>query len=131
MLSVRVRCYFCHKQFLTKKAYFIFNKKIGYHSFCSRKCHYKSKLRGRILTCENPVCNKKFYRAPNDILSNNYCSQSCAAIVNNQKYPKYPLRYCAYRECKNLVKRSSPYCSPECGKLSKFKYTKKRNNRHN
>lgn len=122
---VRVKCYFCHKQFLTKRAYFVFNKEVGYHSFCSKKCHYKSKLRGRILTCDNPSCNKRFYRAPNNILPNNYCSKSCAAIVNNQKYPKYPPRYCTYRECKNLVKRDSPYCSLECGKLSKFKYTKK------
>ncbi|HXK40881.1 MAG TPA: hypothetical protein VJ046_02150, partial [Candidatus Paceibacterota bacterium] len=59
------------------------------------------------------------------ISPSNYCSKSCAAIVNNQKYPKHPPRYCAYSGCKNIVKRvGSPFCSIECGKLSKFKYTK-------
>lgn len=100
-----------------KRAYFVFNKEVGYHSFCSRKCNYKSRMRGRILSCENPKCNKKFYRAPNDILSYNYCSKSCAAIVNNQKCPKWPKRYCV--SCKKEFKnRDSRYCSSKCGWLA-------------
>lgn len=124
MLStVRLKCYFCRKYFLTKRAYFIFNKESGYNSFCSRRCHYKSKFRGKFLTCDNPTCNKRFYRAPNDILSNNYCSRSCAAIVNNQKYPKWPVKHC--KKCQKPFRREgSPYCSIECGKLGRFKYTK-------
>lgn len=115
MLStVKVRCHSCHKQFLTKRAYFVFNKEAGYHSFCSRKCQYKSKLQGRILTCGNSACNKKFYRAPNDISTFNYCSKSCAAVVNNQKFPKWPKRYCA--KCgKEFKNRESKYCSSKCG----------------
>lgn len=121
--AIEVICYFCHKQFLTKKAYFIFNKKVGYHSFCSKKCQYKSQLRGRILTCENFACNKKFYRAPNNILSSNYCSRSCAATINNQKYPKWPIKYC--KKCQKPFRREgSSYCSIKCGKLGRFKYTK-------
>lgn len=131
MLSVvKVRCYFCHKNFLTKRAYFVFNKEFGYNSFCSRKCHYKSKFRGKTLICDNPTCDKKFYRAPNDILANNYCSSACAATVNNQKYPKWPKRRCAI--CKKEFKnRDSKYCSTKCGYLSisnyrsgRSKYTK-------
>lgn len=119
-----VRCYFCHKKFLTKKAYFIFNKEMGYNSFCSKACHYKSKLRGRSLICENPLCSKSFYRSPHSISAFNYCSRSCAAIINNQKYPKWPVRYCAVPGCKNPVKRTeSKYCSTACGKKGRFKYT--------
>lgn len=119
--SVKVRCHFCNKHFLTKSAYFIFNKEVGYNSFCSRKCHYKSKFRGKTLTCDNPTCDKKFYRAPNDILANNYCSSSCAATVNNQRYPKWPKRYCAI--CKKEFKnRDSKYCSNKCGR-SGFHYS--------
>lgn len=80
-------------------------------------------LRGRILTCENSVCNKKFYRAPNNISAFNYCSKSCAAIVNNQKYPKWPVKCC--KKCQQPFKRKgSSYCSIKCGKLGRFKYTK-------
>ena len=126
MLSkVRIRCHFCHKQFLTKRAYFIFNKEVGYNSFCSKQCGAKYRRTGKWLVCENSNCGKKFYRNLAGISSFSYCSKSCAAVVNNQKYPKYPLKYCAYAGCKNIAKRvSSSYCSLECGKLAKFKYTK-------
>ena len=115
MLSlVKTKCDFCRKQFLTKRAYFIFNQNNDYHSFCSKKCHYKSRIRGKILSCENPKCNKRFYRAPNNISLFNYCSKSCAAIVNNQKYPKWSKRYCT--KCgKEFKNRESKYCSSECG----------------
>ena len=124
MLSkVKIRCYFCRKQFLTKRAYFIFNQKVGYHSFCSKKCESAYRLIGKWLVCENTSCKKKFYRPKNDILKHNYCSRSCAAVVNNQKYPKWPVKYC--KKCKEPFRREgSPYCSVECGKLGRFKYTK-------
>ncbi|OGN23170.1 MAG: hypothetical protein A2918_04010 [Candidatus Yanofskybacteria bacterium RIFCSPLOWO2_01_FULL_42_49] len=126
MLStVKVRCHFCRKPFLTKKAYFVFNKEVGYHSFCSKECGYNHRKTGKWLICGNPNCEKKIYRNLAGISPFNYCSKSCAAIVNNQKYPKHPPRYCAYSGCKNMVKRvGSPFCSIKCGKLSKFKYTK-------
>lgn len=123
--KIKVRCYFCHKQFMTKRAYLIFNNKVGYNSFCSQKCHYRSKLRGKTLSCGNLECDKKFYRALNNISTFNYCSKSCAAIVNNQKYPKWPVRYCVHKGCENIVKRvGSSYCSIKCGKLGRLKYTK-------
>ena len=124
MLSkVKIRCDFCRKQFLTKRAYFIFNQRAGYHSFCSKKCESKYRLTGKWLICENTICKKKFYRPKNDILKHNYCSRSCAAIVNNQKYPKWPVKYC--KKCKEPFRREgSPYCSVKCGKLGRFKYTK-------
>jgi len=123
MSKVKVKCYSCHKPFLTKRAYFVFNKEFGYNSFCSKKCHYKSKLQGKTLSCKNPECDKKFYRAPNNISAFNYCSKSCAAIINNQKYPKWPVKYC--RKCKKPFRRAgSSYCSILCGKLGRFKYSK-------
>ncbi len=124
MLSkVKVGCYFCRKQFLTKRAYFIFNKEAGYNSFCSQKCQYKSRLRGKTLYCGNSGCNKNFYRTPSSISTFNYCSKPCAAIINNQKYPKWPIKYC--KKCFEPFRREgSPYCSAECGKLGRFKYTK-------
>lgn len=56
---------------------------------------------------------------PNDISLFNYCSKSCAAIVNNRKYPKWPKRFClkCRREFKN---RESKYCSSECGRSALY-----------
>ena len=76
---------------------------------------------GKTLTCENPKCRNKFYRSPNDMLSHNYCSSSCAAIVNNQKYPKWPKKFC--KVCgKEFKNRESKYCSSKCG-WSSFHYS--------
>jgi len=116
---VKIKCNFCQKQFLTKRAYFIFNKNNNYHSFCSKRCHYKSKIRGKILSCGNSECNKKFYRMPNSISLFNYCSKSCAAIINNRKYPKWPKRFCL--KCRGEFKnRESKYCSSECGRSALY-----------
>lgn len=72
------------------------------------------KKTGKWLTCENKICNNKFYRVKHAILEHNFCSQSCSAIVNNQRYPKWPKRYCAI--CKKEFKnRDSAYCSTKCG----------------
>lgn len=73
-----------------------------------------SRKTGRRLICENQNCNKKFYRVKHAILKHNFCSQSCAAIVNNQRHPKWPKRYCTI--CKKEFKnRDSRYCSSKCG----------------
>mgnify|MGYP001563252964 CR=1 FL=1 len=58
------------------------------------------------------------------ISKHNYCSGSCAAIVNNQRYPKYPAKKCRNTACGKMHRRvGSPYCSIECGKKGRFKYT--------
>ncbi|MDP3792780.1 MAG: hypothetical protein Q8Q89_03545 [bacterium] len=122
---VKIRCYFCHKQFYKEKRHFNWSKKLDHNSFCSKGCQYSNQKTGKWLVCENLLCRQGFYRVESAVLDHNYCSKSCAAIVNNQKYPKWPARYCTRKGCKNIVKRvESPYCSIECGKLARFKYTK-------
>jgi len=81
----------------------------------------KFKKTGKWLICENEHCSNKFYRVKHAILEHNFCSQSCAAIVNNHRYPKWPKRYCAI--CKKEFKnRDSEYCSTKCGYLSTSNY---------
>lgn len=119
----KVRCTSCKKRFYKYKWHVEENLKLGHNFFCSLKCQSGYRKTGKWLICGNDLCKKKFYRERHAILNYNYCSQSCAAIVNNQKYPKWPIRYC--KICKKSVKReSTPYCSIECGKVSRFKYTK-------
>lgn len=118
---IKARCNFCRRQFYKENRHFNWSKKLGHNLFCSKKCHYKSKLRGKILSCENPECDKNFYRSPNNISVFNYCSKSCAAVVNNSKYPKWPKRFCSF--CKKEFKnRDSKYCSNKCGNIAIGKY---------
>ena len=118
---VKVKCNFCHKQFNKEKRHFNWNKKLGHNSFCSKRCEAEYRLDGKWLICGNNNCKKRFYRNLAGISPSNYCSGSCAAIVNNQKYPKWPKRYCAI--CKKEFKnRDSAYCSIKCGYAATSKY---------
>ncbi len=72
--------------------------------------------------CEN--CNKEFLRREYSISKHNYCSRSCAAIINNKKFPKRsaPKVYCKF--CKKEFKRNfdSIFCSVKCRILAQKKY---------
>jgi hypothetical protein len=51
-------------------------------SFCSRKCHQKSKDVSLVVVCKQ--CSKNIIKNPSDIKSkNSFCSNSCAATYNN------------------------------------------------
>ena len=107
------------------------NARLGHNLYCSKECQFDYRKTGKLLVCDNSICKEGFYRAKNDILRYNYCSQSCAATVNNQKYPKWPKKYCAICE-KEFKNRDSEYCSSKCGwsatrryRISKSKYSQK------
>src|SRR3989338_2848670 len=119
--TIKVRCKFCDKPFFRNKRQFNETLKLGHNCYCSRLCSYEYRKTGREITCENGICKKRFYRALNDILNHNYCSTSCAATVNNQKYPKrFPLK----RSCKKcggeFRSRKSKYCSSKCGRSALY-----------
>lgn len=114
---VKVRCKSCNKFFLKDKGHYKENIKFGHNFYCSRKCEYKYKTKRETLKCEN--CGKQFERTPNAISPHNYCSHSCAIIVNNKRYPrkrlKPTLKTCIV--CKNKYKKSTgnkKYCSRRC-----------------
>lgn len=90
------------------------NLKLGHNFYCSRECEFQYKSKKQSLACEN--CGKTFLRIPSEISPHNYCSKSCAAIVNNKKYPKrqVQLRICRNAECNKQFKGSVKYCSREC-----------------
>ncbi len=114
--SIKVKCAFCGKEFFRRKGQFNEAKKFSWKQYCSWKCLSKDKLKRQILFCEN--CGKRFERTPCGISSHNYCSQSCAAIMNNKKYPKTRkaiLKTCT--ECNKKYKKSTnniKYCSLSC-----------------
>lgn len=76
-------------------------------------------MTGKILHCANPKCNKKFYRKLNQFKKSKsgyiYCSGSCAATVNNSKFPKRKatIKKCIY--CNKKFKGGAKkYCSSKC-----------------
>ena len=118
MNLVKVKCAFCGKEYFRQAGRVNEAKKFGWNQYCAKGCQNKAKTKRQTLLCEN--CGKSFERAPNDISPHNYCSHSCAMIVNNKKYPrknglKPILKTCIV--CRNRYKKSSgnkKYCSMKC-----------------
>lgn len=67
----------------------------------------------------------EFTRQPNDISAHNYCSRSCAAQVNNRRFPKRIRLPTACLSCGNTFKRDGKYCSRKCGYLARTRFTAK------
>ena len=113
----KVFCKNCKKPIYRSTGRFNENLKFGWHFYCSRRCEYKYKTKKRELSCEN--CGKKFLRQHKDISPHNYCSHSCAMIINNKRYPRERLKpkFKTCVVCKNKYKKSSgnkKYCSRKC-----------------
>ena len=128
MSLIKVKCAFCGKEFFRRKKQFNEAKKFDWKQYCSWGCLSRDKLKRQILFCEN--CDKRFSRAPNDISPHNYCSQSCAAIVNNKRYPKpHPepkFKICV--KCGKQFRKSTgntKYCSIKCRKETEWYDRKK------
>lgn len=108
------RCFFCGKELLKDNRHINENRKFGYRIYCSLSCLGLARVNKIEFICENQKCKKKFRRQPSDISFYNYCSRSCAAIVNNKKYPRKTLviRTCNY--CGEKLFPYRKYCSVKC-----------------
>ncbi len=118
----KLYCASCQKPVYRSTGRFNENEKFGWKTYCSRKCEYQYKNKRQTLTCEN--CGKQFLRTPNDISPHNYCSQSCAAIVNNKRYDRKRLKptFKTCEECGKKYKKSTnnkKYCSMACSTNAK------------
>ncbi|MDD4467478.1 MAG: hypothetical protein PHQ08_03510 [Candidatus Pacebacteria bacterium] len=121
MVLIKIKCAFCKKDYFRPAGRINEAKKFNWNQFCSAKCHSKFKTKKQALKCEN--CNKKIIRTPHEISSHNYCSRSCAIIINNKKYGRKRLNpsYKICEQCKQKYKKSTnnkKFCSKECRKKS-------------
>lgn len=121
MNLVKVKCAFCGKEYFRQAGRVNEAKKFGWNQYCSKECLAKDRTKKRVLICEN--CAKTFERAPNDVSPHNYCSQSCAAIVNNKRYPKREVKLKICPVCQKQFKGVSKYCSKECKLRALRRYT--------
>lgn len=115
---LRIKCSYCRQPFYRHKNRINEAKRFGWKSYCSFACIGMSRDSRKKLNCSNPNCNKIFLRQRNQCKGPNiYCSQSCAAKVNNLKYPK---RHGVVKQCancnKNFISRKK-YCSKVCKNL--------------
>lgn len=116
MNLVELKCAFCGKKFFREKGRFNEAKKFNWKQYCSWKCLSKNKLKRQMLFCEN--CGKRFERTPHEISPHNYCSQSCAAIINNKNRPERGAKTIRCKNCgkkfKKWILNNKKYCSRKC-----------------
>jgi len=119
----KVSCKNCKKLIYRKIRRFNENIKLGWNFYCSKKCEYEHRTKRKKLKCEN--CGKTFERSLSQISTHNYCSRSCAAIMNNKNYPK--IREVIMITCANCGKKyrkstnNKKYCSIVCRKKAEQK----------
>lgn len=109
-----ISCSYCNKKFSKDNRHTNENLRLGHKSYCSVKCQSLFKNKRLIFHCQNPDCKKEFIKRRCEISKNNYCSRSCAARVNNVKFPKRiaVIRKCGY--CKERFFGRRKYCSTKC-----------------
>lgn len=91
------------------------SKKFGWKTFCSFKCQSLFKNKQKLLKCANPSCNNTFERKLSGISSSlSFCSRSCAASVNNYKYPKRITVKKNCKFCNKEFKGNAIFCSRKC-----------------
>ncbi|MBI2614073.1 MAG: hypothetical protein HYW62_04865 [Candidatus Levybacteria bacterium] len=116
MKLLPIKCNQCKKIVYRNQGRVNEGKKFGWNIYCSLKCISKAKNKQQLFTCENPQCSKPFKRLLSATHKSRklYCSQSCAASVNNKMYPK---RYAVRKKCeycnKEFISREK-YCSRPC-----------------
>lgn len=118
----RVFCTNCKKPIYRSVGRINENLKLGYNFYCSRECQYQYRTKKQVLVCEN--CGKPFKRTPHEISLHNYCSQSCATIVNNRKDLKRRPRFKICLKCGKQFRGSNlKYCSLKCRGGTEPKHT--------
>jgi len=111
----KVFCKNCKKPVYRSRGRFNENLKFRWNFYCSRKCEYHYKTKNQKLICEN--CGKVLQRTPNEISPHNYCSRSCAVIVNNKKSSKRLAQLKTCIKCGGHFKKGNGnlnYCSMKC-----------------
>ncbi len=113
----KVNCKNCNKIFHRHNGRFNEAVKFGWNQYCSKKCEYKHRTTSKKLSCEN--CGKKIKRELSQVSKHNYCSHSCAAVINNKKYDHRRMlpTFKICEQCGKKYRKSSgnkKYCSRVC-----------------
>lgn len=110
-----MRCHYCKKKLFRRNGWLNENKKLNQQNYCSLGCLGKSRRLREKLVCENLKCNRTFERKKSNVSPHNYCSHSCAMVVNNTKFPKKKalVKVCLF--CgENYIGSAIKFCSTIC-----------------
>ncbi len=116
MFKVEVNCDWCGKEFERDINHVREAEKFGWKQFCSLECQKQSHRKGKELICDNPSCNKRFYRTRRDLRKTvrSFCSQSCRAIVLNLERGIRGQKKCINPKCNNQAPSYKKFCSRQC-----------------
>jgi len=114
MSLIKVTCTTCGKIYLRPVGRVNEAKKFGWKQYCSRECQNQAKVTKIEKLCGNPNCNRKVSRLLNQFKKSDsgriFCSQSCAAVVNNSKRRKIKICPVCGEEFSGLQKHCSRRC---------------------
>src|SRR5260370_22560351 len=124
MVLILVQCIYCRKHYNKDLRRVKESVKRNWKPYCSLRCLSRDRTIKILLNCSNPSCNKKIYKAPAELnkIIKPYCSQSCAAIINNKN--SAVAKYCANIKCKKQFFGINKYCSISCVPSKESMYTK-------
>jgi len=119
MNLIKVKCAFCGKKFSRPQGQANEAEKFGWNQYCSKKCQNQAKVKRVEKVCANPKCNNKVSRPLNQFKKSKsgriFCSRSCAALVNNSKFPKRKAKIKICKYCgKEFKGGGEKYCSTKC-----------------
>jgi len=120
-------CAFCKKEFPRSKGHINEGFRFGYKCYCSKVCQYKSQVKERFeVICLNSLCGRKSLRTAARKSPFSFCSKSCAAKVNNHKFPKRTksIKTCGRDDCGMLFAGESKFCSNTCRSLARQSFSR-------
>lgn len=113
---IKVSCVYCKIPVYRSRGRVNEGKKFAWKIYCSLECQARYGQKRKFLVCGS--CSKTIERNPSEISPHNYCSASCAAKINNVKFPKRRAREkaCSYKKCQKKFKegKNKLYCSMQC-----------------
>jgi len=93
MNFVNLECFCCKKFFKKENRRYNEAIKFGWKFYCSTRCQSEVKSKQKQVRCSNPKCKKIIKRRIKNILLSRavFCSNSCSAIINNEKRKKWKI----------------------------------------
>lgn len=110
-MKVLLECPNCGQEFMKEKGQVNRNLKLGHRNFCSKKCATQFAITSKFVPCD--CCGKLLKRTQSELYRNkqNFCSQSCAAKINNKA--RKQIKLCV--SCGKPLKRNgAKFCSNAC-----------------
>lgn len=113
---IKLSCVYCKAPIFRSRGRVNEGKKFVWKTYCSLQCQIEYRQKREFLACA--YCGKVIERISSKLSPHTYCSTSCAAKINNVKFPKRKakVQICLYEKCQKEFKKryNKMYCSLQC-----------------